>query len=217
MDFRVSDVFAHFVQEFVDIRGVPAEGLDVEAEGEGFEAGFYLDLVPGADCFLKQCQVLDSKAVWCQKKETYEMLILRPRPNRQNIFLMLHPLKPRLLHPPLQLRPRTRIPSKIPTRIQQRPHPLLHREVIFQRAVFGVVGQFEVAEFGPAARFNGGEGLAHEFGPVDYGGGEVAGVDVVEGGGEGPGFFAVVDFEFHVRGTLVAVLVLWVEREASEG
>lgn len=125
---------------------------------------------------------------------------------------MLDPLKPHLLHPPLQLRSRTRIPPKIPTRIQQRADPLLHREIIFQRAVFGVICQFEIAEFGPTARFDGGEGLAHEFGPVGDGGGEVTGVDVVEGGFERPGFFAVVDFEFYVWGDPgLGVLRPWVK------
>jgi len=136
------------------------------------------------------------------------MLVLRPRPNRDPILLRHQLLKPRVLHPPLQLRPRARIAAEIPRRLQQRVRPLGDRAVGAHGAVFGVVCQFEILEFGVAAGFREGEGLGHEFGPVDDGGGHVAGVDEVEFLGEGPGLFAVVDFELYVCGDPVRCVAL---------
>lgn len=57
-----------------------------------------------------------------------------------------------------------------------------------------------VLEFAVSAHLCGLETLAHELGPVAYGGGEVAAVDVVEFLWEGPAFFGVVDFEFDIGG-----------------
>ena len=67
-------------------------------------------------------------------------------------------------------------------------------------AVIGVDLETVVLEFAVSARLCGLEALAHELGPVAYGGGEVAAVDVVEFLWEGPAFFCVVDFEFDVGG-----------------
>ena len=57
-----------------------------------------------------------------------------------------------------------------------------------------------VLEFAVSADLCGLEALAHKLGPVAYGSGEVAAVDVVEFLWEGPDFFCVVDFEFDVGG-----------------
>ena len=67
-------------------------------------------------------------------------------------------------------------------------------------AVFGVVAEVEVLELGPSAGLEGVENVGDEARPGGDRGGHVADVDVGERVRPGPGGFAVVDFEFHVRG-----------------
>ena len=57
-----------------------------------------------------------------------------------------------------------------------------------------------VLEFAVSAHLCDLEALAYELGPVAYGGGKVAAVDVVEFLREGPALFCIVDFEFDVGG-----------------
>ena len=131
---------------------------------------------------------------------TYQMLILRPRPNRNSILLRDHPLKPRILHPPLQLRPGTRIFSKIPASLQQRRSPLGDRPLRLHGIIFRIERKLKIVELRVAAGFCEFEGLGNQFRPVGNRSGHVAGVDEVEFLGEGPGLFAVIDFEFYVCG-----------------
>lgn len=128
------------------------------------------------------------------------MLVLRPRPDWNPILLRHQPLKARLPHPPLQLRPGAGIAPEVPRGLEQRVGPLRDRALGPHGAVFGVVCQLEVLEFGIPARFRESEGLGHERGPGDDGSGHVTAVDEVEGLGEGPGEFDVVDFELNVGG-----------------
>lgn len=70
--------------------------------------------------------------------------------------------------------------------------------IIRQTAILGVVDKVVILELGIPSRFCKLERLGHQFRPIYDGGSEVADVDDVELLGKGPGFFAVVDFEFDV-------------------
>ena len=52
MDLWVPEILAHLGEHDAHFFGFPAQVLREEAEGEGFEAVFELDEVPGADGFL---------------------------------------------------------------------------------------------------------------------------------------------------------------------
>lgn len=93
--------------------------------------------------------------------------------------------------------------------------PLHQRTIRRQRAVVRLRRQRDVGELEPAA---GGEVVKaplHEFGPVRQAAREHAAVDEVEGLGEGPVFFEVVDVEGEVGGDAGEGLVAfgrWRER-----
>ena len=128
------------------------------------------------------------------------MLILGPRSNRQREMLMIDFDKPRLPHPALNLRARGVILAKGVAGRQARVIPFHYRVLTRHGAVIGMNAETVVLEFAVSAHLCGLEALAYELGPVVYGSGEVAAVDVVEFLWEGPAFFCVVDFEFNVGG-----------------
>ena len=215
MKLGIPQILPHVRQQHLHFLGIPFQQLGEQPEGEALETLLHLDQIPRADCFLQYASDVsnlpllhispqypqnDRKQAKGSKQKTHQMLILRPRPNRQPKPLRHHALKARLPHPPLQPDPRLRIPPEIPTRLQQRAGPFADREVFPEGAVFGVVAEVEVLELGPGAGCEGGEDVGDEPWPGGDGGGHVAGVDEVEWIGPGPGGFAVVDFEFDVGG-----------------
>ena len=100
----------------------------------------------------------------------------------------------------LYFRPWARIPPKIPAGIQQPFHPFAYTQLIRITIILAIIRKHVVLELDPAAGLSVGKHLPDELGPVDNRAGQVARVDIVEGLGPGPGGFAVVDFELHVRG-----------------
>ena len=118
MKLRVSKVLADVRKEDLHFFPLPPQDLRQEAHRHALQSFFKRHEIERADCLLLRHALApplySKRASWGRDefRELYQMLILGPRSNRQRKMLMMDVDKPRLLHPPLNLRARRVILAK---------------------------------------------------------------------------------------------------------